>query len=200
MTARMSEAERWNLVLEAASKLIEAGGITGCTMSAVAEASGISRQRLYYYFANPESILMELWSRGQGPYLHGPDSPPPSNINVRSYLKGRIDNWLAMPVSAATIGLAGLIDAPGPQELGSKLNQLFWSNFEFSWIKPLESSGVPRDDLTSAVAVIHAGVVSLVLCVSQRRTSHRAAKATLMALIDSVVGDDWYIATGAPSA
>ncbi|MEU5156111.1 helix-turn-helix domain-containing protein [Glycomyces sp. NPDC021274] len=45
-------------VLDAAAALVDERGLTGVTMSAIAERAGIGRATLYKYFADVESILI----------------------------------------------------------------------------------------------------------------------------------------------
>lgn len=50
-------------VLDAAANLVEGHGLSGVTMSAIAQSAGIGRATLYKYFPDVESILMAWHER-----------------------------------------------------------------------------------------------------------------------------------------
>ncbi len=58
--------EKVELILEAAIRLLEKGGLPALTTNAVAERAGVSIGSLYQYFANKESILDALANREVG--------------------------------------------------------------------------------------------------------------------------------------
>lgn len=73
--------ERIELLLDAASQLIDEGGIDGVTTSAVAKRSGSSVGVVYRYFPNIQSLLRALAVRNMERYLervwHGVEAAGP---------------------------------------------------------------------------------------------------------------------------
>jgi AcrR family transcriptional regulator len=55
--------------LDAAAALVEAHGLTGVTMSAIAEKSGIGRATLYKYFPDIDAVLIAWHERQIGGHL-----------------------------------------------------------------------------------------------------------------------------------
>ena len=59
-----------NAVLTAAAELIHIHGISGVSMSGIAEGAGISRQTLYKYFPDVDAIVVGLVERDSDHHLH----------------------------------------------------------------------------------------------------------------------------------
>src|SRR4051794_10665838 len=63
-TPRQQRAQhKVELILEAAMRLLDRGGLAGLTTNAVAETAGVSIGTLYQYFPNKEAILEALADR-----------------------------------------------------------------------------------------------------------------------------------------
>jgi len=54
---------RREALLDAASKLLDEGGVAAVTMDAVAVAAGVSRPLVYKHFANRDQLIADLWRR-----------------------------------------------------------------------------------------------------------------------------------------
>ena len=57
------KAERRDAIVKAAGRCFDAGGLSGATLSAIAEQAGLAPSNLYRYFSSREGILLELLLR-----------------------------------------------------------------------------------------------------------------------------------------
>lgn len=60
---RMSREDRRSFLLDAATSLLEQGGVSAVTFEAVAEAAGVTKTLPYAYFDSKEEILLTLFDR-----------------------------------------------------------------------------------------------------------------------------------------
>lgn len=190
----LEEDQRVTRVLDAASALIETHGVTGVTMSMIAAESEITRQWLYHFFPDIESVLTAIYARVGGVFIHDPTHPPPRPINVNAHLKGRCEVWLQMPAAPALVGLhvyshLGITDAPR-----GRLAAEVQSSLEAIWIDPLVEGGLPRDEVTATALTVHIGMLALVLARHRGDLEVDGARQRMFGLIDATVPDWWCLA------
>ena len=73
-------------VLDAAARLVAGHGVSGVTMSAIAQSAGIGRATLYKYFPDVESILVAWHERQVESHLA-------ELMNVKDRFEGRGNSW-----------------------------------------------------------------------------------------------------------
>lgn len=106
-------------VLEAAIRVLEAGGAARFTMARVAEKAGVSVGSLYQYFANKEAILFQLQAREWeenvaflASILADQAQPPEARLKemTRQFFKSEVEEAAVRGALAAAAPLYG--DAP----------------------------------------------------------------------------------------
>src|SRR5450830_1209609 len=58
-----------SLILEAAERVFAGAGFSGATMAAIAEASGLPKANLHYYFGNKQDLYRAVLARTLGDYI-----------------------------------------------------------------------------------------------------------------------------------
>jgi AcrR family transcriptional regulator len=191
----MDSDQRHDQIVESARLIIEDVGVLGCSMTAVADRSGISRVWLYKHFSEIESILIDVWLSWQIPQLRDAQRiGSQRDVLLQENLLSRLDTWLDMPLGAAIVGNFALIGTEGGAVNSSRLNDMMWEDWQDRWIGPMAAGGIARDVAVRTVTVVHSSVVAVVLAMRQSRLQREGAKAVLSQVIKGVVDPTWKIA------
>ena len=183
----LSRDERLRALLEAASDLIAERGISEVSLSAIATRSGVSRQWLYEFFPDIDSIFAALYQNARDEYLK-PNATPPVGLFERiEYLKREIDSYLDLPVACAIVGSYAING--GLRKTGSirALRESILGNLERGWVEPMVQQGVSREESYASVITLMNTVYGLVTAIDGGLTTRAVAQRRLASVIDAVV-------------
>lgn len=186
-------ADRERSIIRAACQEIEEKGVSGISLTAIAKRAGVSRQWLYGFFPDLESLLMAIFRLAQGAEVQSDRGPEAVPVSVNEYLKGQTLRWITMPVAAAQVALYGTYSmirgGPGPQ----RLHALMTDAVAQSWVKPLGTIGVSRSVAWSAGVTVSSAAYAERLAIHQGLTTRHDAREHLLATIDAVIPPTWVL-------
>lgn len=185
--------EREVSIVRAACEEIEATGICGVTLSAIAKRAGVSRQWLYGFFPDLESIQMAVFRLAQGAFIYHENDPPPRPVVVNDDLKRQSSKWIQMPVACAQVGLYGTFLLSSSVASTPRLHALMTTVVEQIWITPLEGIGVPRSRAWAAATAVSCTAYAERIAVHQGRTTATDAQEHMIRTIDAMIPTDWVL-------
>lgn len=107
--ARRQQAKRGR-ILDEARRLLEEGGPTALTMSALAEAADTSTPTLYYYFASKEAVAdalaIQLLEEETGVMMAALESASGGVASVVAIMEARLRHYVAHPAAFRVLYLA----------------------------------------------------------------------------------------------
>ena len=101
--ARLPEAERRAEILRGAYEVAVEETLGGLSMRAVAEAAGVSKGLVFFYFDDKETLLLALldWMLEQGPTVELPPDMPPETAHPARRLLAVVSHQVALLKSRA---------------------------------------------------------------------------------------------------
>ncbi len=186
-TIHLSRDERLSSILKAASDIIMESGIEATTITAIATRSGVSRQWLYDFFPDAESILRALYMEAQREFfIDDPLMLPGEEDFVAFVVRGSMA-WLHMPVAFARLTMYALNGGTRNSTGGTSLRSFILENFERSWIDPLVAFGYGRAVLYGSIMTIINTAVGLNIAVADGLTTYEVAEHRLSTVIEALI-------------
>jgi AcrR family transcriptional regulator len=194
-TSHLSRDERMSSILQAAMDVVMEKGIEAATITAIASRSGVSRQWLYDFFPDVDSILVALYEETQREYFRGatPDEPGPATMTelaVRESL-----HLLAMPVGFSIVTSYALNGGSAASSSGSTLRRLIIESYEEGWVTPLVALGFSREEVFASIIAITNAVAGLAIAVHEGLTTMEHAQERVRSIVEAIVGDSEGITT-----
>lgn len=140
------------MILDAAANLVMSQGISGCSLEAVAAASGVSKALVYKYFANRDALLSALIRR-EFDYMMGHDREATGHalagvaedqpiddvlkLGVARYVQYLVERGGLFRALASDAGLASQIRSE--VRAGQSANINFWRD------RTIKAYGLPYD-------------------------------------------------------
>ena len=102
-SSHLTRDARISSILEATSDLIMKSGVRSVTMKAIANESGVSRQWMYKFFPDVESIPHALFVEVQTNYFGTLEAAEPRTPDFQLSIADRVSSFLDMPVTFAML-------------------------------------------------------------------------------------------------
>lgn len=126
---------RRHSILERATELFDQRGYSNTSLDDIAQAVGVTREALYYYYRNRSEILLAIIKPQSTALIDGLDAIVATSLSCDEKLHRAIDNHLRRfdrHCLEMTIGLRdGLMDASEPVQ---KSMRRIWKKYESLWI------------------------------------------------------------------
>ena len=127
---------RRHAILRRATELFDQRGYSNTSLDDIAQAVGVTREALYYYYRNRSEILLAIIEPQSAALIDGLDGIMESPLPSREKLHLAIDNHLRRfdrHCLEMTIGLRdGLMDVSEPVR---KAMQRIWKKYEGLWVR-----------------------------------------------------------------
>ncbi len=127
---------RRDAILRCATGLFDQRGYSNTSLDDIAQAVGVKREALYYYYRNRSEILLAIIKPQSAALIDGLDAIVAAPAASREKLQQAIDNHLRRfdrHCLEMTIGLRdGLLDASEPVQKSMKR---IWKKYEGLWIR-----------------------------------------------------------------
>jgi len=176
-------------ILKAATEVVMEKGIEAATVTAIANRSGVSRQWLYDFFPDVDSILAALYEETQREYFASPRAPGPTPTTFAQYIERETMIWFEMPIALCIVTSYALNGGTANATSGSTLRSLILDSFEQAWVVPLEKVGYTREEVFASIITITNCVVGLAIAVHEGLTTIELAKERVSAVVHAIVGD-----------
>ena len=132
-------SSRRDAILRHATALFDQRGYTNTSLDDIAQAVGVTREALYYYYRNRSEILLAIIRPQSMALIDGLDRIVGSDVASPEKLHRAIDNHLRSfdrHCLEMTIGLRdGLMDVSDPVR---KAMRRIWKKYEGQWIRLVE--------------------------------------------------------------
>jgi len=128
--------KRREIILKRAGELFERNGFTDTSLQDIADAAGIAREGIYYYFKNKTQILLELILPVSQNLMNGLDALLQSDIDSVDKLRAAMRNHLGAfnpDYIEMTLALRNVYSEQEDEKL-AELTAL-WKEYEKSWIE-----------------------------------------------------------------
>jgi AcrR family transcriptional regulator len=187
VNAHKPHDERVRQLLDATCAIIVEDGVAAVTLTAIAKRSGVSRQWLYEFFPDLESIYVSLYEEARRDYLHGDNRPDLANTDMAGYLKWEIESYLMMPVACAILGNYALNGGSGDGLQGTLLRTFILDGIVKFWVNPMVELGYQREEIMGSVIVLMTSLFGLIIAIDARLTTLEIARERMHAVIDLAV-------------
>ncbi len=186
---RLSHEDRFDAILAASRALIEEGGIGSVTLTAIAARSGVSRQWLYEFFPDINSIFAFVYAEGRRDHFHNEPVGSAVGADLRSYLQSRASIYLDLPVASAIIGVHALNGALKNTSSDLSLRDSIYANLNAVWVEPMIERGASREHLLASIVSLVNVIFGLVIAIDNGLTTREIAHKRLSATIEAVMLD-----------
>jgi AcrR family transcriptional regulator len=176
-------------ILHAATDVVMEKGIEAATITAIANRSGVSRQWLYDFFPDVDSILAALYEETQREYFTGPRFDPSTATTFAEYVEKESLAFLDMPVAFAIVTSYALNGGTSKSSSGSALRDLILDSYEQAWVTPLVKIGFTREQVYASIVAITNCIVGLSIAIHEGLTSRDIAEQRVIAVVRAIVGD-----------
>jgi AcrR family transcriptional regulator len=184
---RMSHEDRFNAIVAAARELIEQGGVSAVTLTAIALRSGVSRQWLYEFFPDINSVFAFVYAEGRRDHFHEDRAPEHAGESLRDYLMRRAAIYLDLPVASAIIGVHALNGGLKKSASDLSLRDSIYANLQAVWVEPMVERGFARDDLFASIVSVVNVIFGLVIAIDNGYTTREVAERRLSVTIEAVM-------------
>lgn len=137
---------RRDAILRCATELFDQRGYSNTSLDDIAQAVGVTREALYYYYRNRSEILLAIIKPQSAALIDGLDGIMATPLPSREKLHRAIDNHLRRfdrHCLEMTIGLRdGLMDVSEPVQKSMKR---IWKKYEGLWVR-LVADGQAREE------------------------------------------------------
>ena len=157
-------------------------------MKAIANESGVSRQWMYEFFPDVESILHALFVEVQTNYFETLEAAEPRTPDFQTSIAERVSRFLDMPVTFAMLTSYALNGGAHQGSAGSQLRTLIWDTFEATWIEPLVVAGFVREGVVASLLTLTNAAIGLNIAVAEGLTTRAIAEQRLLELVQAIIG------------
>jgi AcrR family transcriptional regulator len=183
MTAHRSNDEIKASLIEAASELLRDRGISGVTMSQIADRAGISRTWAYNFYPDVVAIYHDLFHKVQGEFFDNEESVFEDYQSLPMFFERHVDRYLELPVAYAILACAVMNTGQNPPQEVANLRSAIMEDFEQSWIEPFAALGVDRGGVAASVITCQNALFGLVIAMDNGFISYEDARSRLLATI-----------------
>jgi len=176
-------------ILQAAMDVVMEKGIEAATVTAIANRSGVSRQWLYDFFPDVDSILAALYEETQREYFAAPRAQRPPASNFADFVEQETLIWLELPVAFCIVTSYALNGGTANANSGSTLRNLILGSFDDVWVAPLVKAGYTSEEVYASIITITNCVVGLAIAVHEGLTTKEHARARVSSVVHAVVGE-----------
>lgn len=127
--------KRREIILKRAGELFERNGFTDTSLQDIADAAGIAREGIYYYFKNKTQILLELILPVSQSLMNGLTELLAADIDSVDKLRAAMRNHLGAfnpDYIEMTLALRNVYSEQEDEKL-AELNAL-WKDYEKTWV------------------------------------------------------------------
>ncbi len=186
-------AERGTAIIDAACALIEERGIAAVTYTAIAQRANVTRQWMYEFFPDVESILIAIYSRWERQFMNDALVSCEEYVSHEQHLKSVAESWLTMPVASAMVGVYALYCNTDDDSTAARVHRQLVQNLEVGWTQTLVAAGMDVEHARAAVMGVNATAYAQRVAIHSGLVTTDAARWYLHAVIDgltSVVASD----------
>jgi AcrR family transcriptional regulator len=178
---------RLESLLTATSELLSEVGPNAVTLTAVAARATVSRQWLWEFFPDLDSLYAELFYRLRVEYLDMIVESPETSASLDQYF--RAESWalVRMPTAAAMLGSYALNSHGSGSLTQSKLVASFYDYVNVRWIEPMMDAGFSRDDAWASTSLILNVAFGFSIGLETGATTAEVAQRRLARVIDSAL-------------
>ena len=187
-TIHLSRDERMSTILRAATEIVMESGIESATITSIANRSGVSRQWLYEFYPDVESILAAMYEEAQREFFQREGRPQPRTTNFIDAVKSETCVFLRMPVAFAMVVSYALNGGARNSIRGATLRKLILDSYESGWVEPLLAAGFSREEIYGSIMTLTNAAVGLNIAVSEGFTTLEIAERRLIGVVDSLIG------------
>jgi len=183
MTAHRSNDEIKNSLIDAASELLRERGLTGVTMSMVADRAGISRTWAYNFYTDVNAIYRDLFNKVQKEFFNNPDTTFEHYSGLPEFFEQNVSRYLELPVAYAILASHAMNTGHNPSAEIAELRADIIEDFEQSWVGPFVALGVDRGGVMASVVACQNALFGLVVAVDSGWITREDARSRLFATI-----------------
>lgn len=182
----LSGVERELAIVAAACSLIEECGVAAVTNTAVAARADVTRQWLYEFFPDTESILVAVYAQWERCFRRDALVACGNYVSLNDHLKEVSEHWLTMPVASAMVGLYALYCNRDGDGTAARVHRHIITNLDEGWVTPLVDAGLDRDRAAACVLGMNATAYAQRVAIHNELTTLDAARWYLHAVIDGL--------------
>jgi hypothetical protein len=156
-------------------------------LTAVAARANVSRQWLWEFFPDLDSLYAELFHRLRHEHLDVVVGTPEHSASLDQYFRSESWALVAMPTSAAMLGSYALNSHGSTSLTQSKLVAAFYDYVNARWIEPMTAAGFTRDDAWASTSLILNVAFGFSIGLETGATTAEVAQRRLAKVIDSAL-------------
>lgn len=185
--ARLTRADRRDLLLDAAAGLVAESDVEAVSMDAVAERAGVSRPLVYKHFSNRNEVLAALYRR-ESDLLHAELTAAVSAATTveemfRALIRGALDAQATRGATFAALRAAGMRSLDRREEQRSRDR----TTLRYFAAKALRQFGLDERQARPAVAIL-LGAIDSVLAQWRTRPTREYAVLLEDTYVSLVIG------------
>jgi AcrR family transcriptional regulator len=185
--ARLTSADRRDLLLDAAAGLVAEGDVEAVSMDTVAERAGVSRPLVYKHFSNRNEVLAALYRR-ESALLHAELAAAVSATTTveemfRALIRGALDAQATRGATFAALRAAGVRTRDRRDEQRSRDR----TTLRYFAAKAVRQFGLDEGQARPAVAIL-LGAIDAVLAQWRTRPTREYAAVLEDTYVSLVVG------------
>ncbi len=178
---------RLESLLTTTSELLCEVGPNAVTLTAVAARANVSRQWLWEFFPDLDSLYAELSNRLRIEHLDLVVDAPSDMASLSDYFTAESWALVQMPTSAAMLGSYALNSHGSTSLTQSKLVAAFYDYVNARWINPMTAEGFTRDDAWASTSLILNVAFGFSIGLENGSTTADVARRRLAKVIDSAL-------------